>query len=188
MEREADARRGRALSARLALAFIALAACGREPTDKIVGWPPREPIVPVRDVIEDTAPAEPEDVGEPDTAPEVPDVTPETPPCKKIVDMVCELEGRFTDACREARTHVPDDGHAETREACAALYAKFEKDELPRVGSACWRYARELCKTLGDGSEPCKTAQGQVSVRTTRRELRACLGDLLWSATRTFRR
>lgn len=145
--------------------------------------------MPVRDVVEDAAgevvDAEPEVE---DAEPEV-DVAPvELPPCKRIVDLVCDLEGRYTDACREARTHPPDDTHAETREACEALEARFTEHELPRLGSACSRYAREVCKTLGETSEPCRTAQGQVSVRTSRRELRACLGDLLWSQTRLFRR
>ncbi|MFO0751286.1 MAG: hypothetical protein U1F43_37310 [Myxococcota bacterium] len=144
--------------------------------------------MPVRDVIEDTAPEVEEDTAPEDTGPEDVEVVEAVPPCRRIVDLVCELEGRFTDACREARTHVPDDGHPETRDACLELVTRFEKDDIQRVGSACMRYAREVCKTLGAASEPCRTAQGQVSVRTSRRELRACLGDLLWIQTRTFRR
>lgn len=112
----------------------------------------------------------------------------EAPPCHQLVDLVCELQGRFTDACREARTNMPDDAHPETREACRALLADFVERDAARVGSACSRYALEVCKTLGAASEPCKTAQGQVAVLTTRRELKACLGDLLWIRTRTFRR
>jgi len=166
---------------------LAAAACGRDASDKIVGWPPREPIVPVRDVVEDTAPP-PEDTAVAELAPaDVPDAT-ALPPCHQIVDLVCELQGRFTDGCREARSRVPDDGHPETRQACQALLDAFVADDLGRVGSACSRYAREVCKTLGAASEPCRTATGQVSVLTTRRELRACLGDLLWIRTRTFRR
>ncbi|MCC6624474.1 MAG: hypothetical protein IT385_24715 [Deltaproteobacteria bacterium] len=174
------------LALALALA-VALTACRDEPRDKIVGWPPREPIVPRRDVEEDTSPPV-EDVVATEVLAPVEDVAPEVPPCRRIVDLVCELQGRFSDACREAQSRVPDDGHPETRDACTALHASFVADELPRVGSACHRYARELCKTLGEGSEPCRTAKGQVTVLKTRRELRACLGDLLWVRTRTLRR
>lgn len=143
--------------------------------------------MPVRDVVEAPEVEAVADTVVSETVAPV-EVVSEAPPCQKIVDLVCELGGRFTDMCRDAKSAVPDDTHPETRDACLELYTRFEKDELPRVGSACTRYAREVCRTLGEGSESCKTAKGQVQVLTSRRELRACLGDLLWSYTRTFRR
>ena len=164
-----------------------LASCGRSAADKIEGWPPREPIVPVRDVVDAPEVEVVEDTAVVDAAPEA-EVVREPEACHKIADLVCELEGRFTDVCRDARTNVPDDSHPETREQCAVLFAKFTSDELPRVGSACARYANEVCRDLGAGSEPCKTARSAVGVLTQRRQLRACLGDLLWIQTRTFRR
>jgi len=182
-----DERARRALGV-IVLAALALAACRDEPRDKLRGWPPNEPIVPRRDVEEDASPEPLADVVVAEVVTSVADVAPVVPPCRRIVDLVCELQGRFTDACREAQSRVPDDAHPETRDACQALHDTFVADELPRVGSACHRYARDVCKTLGEGSEPCRTAKGQVTVLKSRRELRACLGDLLWIRTRTFRR
>lgn len=172
----------------IALALTLGSACGRAPEDKLVNWPPSEPVVPVRDVIEDA------DVEAPDTAPAPePDTTPvevvepPLPPCAELVRLLCDRWTHFADACREARTRTPDDKHPPTRDACQALVDKINSPET-RWGSPCSRYARALCAESGDTSDRCKAAQARIAVLTTKRDWQACIADLVWFEARTLRR
>jgi hypothetical protein len=174
-------RGGRALAAGLVLC-----ACGRTPEDKLVDWPPKEEIVPygLPEVVDTAAPELP-DTSPPDTAP-VEVAPPPPPPCQALVDHACVLWTAYSDACREARTKVPDDSHPPTREACEALLTRFK--EQTRWGNPCGRYARAVCAASGEASERCKAARARTPVLTERREWNACIADLLWFEARTFRR
>lgn len=163
-----------------------LLACARGPEDRLVGWPPSEDVVPYG-LPDAPAPAPPTvaDSAEPEAAPV--EVAPApSPPCLALVEHACVLWTPFADACREARTKVPDDSHAPTREACAALLAKYQAET--RWGNPCGRYTRALCKESGESSERCKAARARIALLTQRREWNACLADLIWFEARTLRR
>ena len=167
-------------------ALTLLTGCGRGAEDKLVDWPPREDVVPVgRPPEPDTAPPpEPDtsilDLAEVDAAPAP------LPPCHALVEYACELWTPFSDACREARTHIPDDDHPATREACEALLTTYR--EKTSWGNPCGRYARALCAESGEASERCRAARARIAILDTRREWKACIADLLWFEVRTLRR
>lgn len=163
-----------------------IAGCGRGPEDKLVDWPPREDVVPVGLPPEpDTLPAPELDTTAPETV-EV-DVGPAPlPPCRELVEYACELWTPFSDACREARTKVPDDSHPATREACEALLEGYRT--RTSWGNPCGRYARALCAQSGEASERCRAARARIAILDTRREWKACIADLLWFEARTLRR
>lgn len=164
-----------------------LVACGESPGDKILGWPPREPVVPIREVVEAPDVMEVPEVVLPDA--EVADVVPPPAgPCTRLVDVACELWTTFADSCREARRNTPDESHAPTAEQCLALVDRYVKDELPRMGNPCGRLSRAVCKDSGETSERCRSARARVPLLTKRHQWRACLGDLMWFEARTFRR
>lgn len=168
------------------LAVLLLAGCSKDPEDKLVDWPPREDVVPVGLPVEVDTVSSPE----PDTAaPEVAmtDVAPPPlPPCRALVEYACELWTPFSDACREARTRVPDDTHPPTREACAALLEAYRT--RTSWGNPCGRYARAVCAQAGESAERCKAARARVPILDTRREWRACIADLLWFDALALRR
>lgn len=171
----------------LVLVVGACAACGASPEDKILGWPPREPVVPVREVVEAPDVVEVPDLGVVEVA--VVDVAPPPPgPCRQLVDIACELWTPFADSCREARRKPPDESHGPTAEQCQALVDRYVKDELPRMGNPCGRLSRAICKDSGESSERCRSARARVPLLTKRHQWRACLGDLLWFEARTLRR
>lgn len=161
-------------------------ACGKAPEDKLVDWPPKEEVVPWG--LPDAAPpAAPEvvDAAAPEAEPV--EVAPAPlAPCQALVEHACTLWTPFADACREARTKTPDDAHPETREACAALLAKYTGES--RWGNPCGRYARAICAESGEGAERCKAARARIPLLTERREWNACLADLMWFEARTLRR
>lgn len=161
--------------------------CGRDPAAKIVGWPPREPVVPVREVIEAPDQIEPEDAPLADAGPVEVAAAP-MGPCRELAEVACELWTPFADACREAKKSIPDDTHGPTRELCQALVDRYKKDELPRMGNPCGRLARMVCQDAGESSERCRSARARVPLLTKRHQWRACLGDMLWFEARTFRR
>jgi len=113
-------------------------------------------------------------------------VLPPSPPCLALVEYACNLWTPFADACREARTRIPDDLHPETRDACEAILAKHKA--VTSWGNPCGRYARLLCTESGEASERCKSARGRISLLTERREWNACIADILWFETRKLRR
>lgn len=165
---------------------LVLAACSRSPADKLVGWPPSEEVVPygLPEVV-DTTPAPEVEVVELDVGPLEVDAPP-SPPCLALVEHACSLWTPFADACREARTKIPDDSHPATREACEVLLAKHKA--VTSWGNPCGRYARLLCAESGEASERCKSARARVSLLTERREWNACIADILWFEARTLRR
>lgn len=168
------------------LTGLLLAACAKDPEDKLVDWPPREDVVPVGrpPELDSAAPSEPDTV-----APEVAATDaepPPLPPCRALVEYACELWTPFSDACHEARTRVPDDSHPATREACEALLGAYRT--RTSWGNPCGRYARALCAQSGESSERCKAARARVPILDTRREWKACMADLLWFEARTLRR
>ena len=177
--------RRRHVIARAAIA-LALVACAKGPEDKLVDWPPKEDVVPWG--LPDVAPPAVEEVLDAALAEAEPEevAPPPLPPCAALVEHACGLWTRFADACREARTRIPDDGHAPTREACAALLAKYTGET--RWGNPCGRYARAICAESGEGAERCKAARGRIPLLTERREWNACLADLIWFEARTLRR
>lgn len=164
-----------------------LGACPSDSSDKILGWPPSEPVVPIRDVVE--VPDVPPPAEVVDVAVAVAEVAPRpVGPCAELVDIACELWTPFADSCREARRAAPDDTHGPTRDKCQALVDRYKKDELPRLGNPCGRLSRAICKDSGEASERCRSARARVPLLTKRHQWRACLGDLLWFEARTFRR
>lgn len=170
-------------------ACVALAlgvACSRGPIDKLVGWPPSEDVVPygLPEVV-DTTPAPEVDTALPEVGP-VDVAAPPSPPCMALVEHACSLWTPFADACREARTKIPDDAHPATRDACEALLAKHKA--VTSWGNPCGRYARLLCGESGETSERCKAARARVGLLTERREWNACIADILWFEARTLRR
>jgi hypothetical protein len=168
---------------------LAASACGRSsPESRIIGWPPDEPVVALRDAVEAPAPdVSPAEVSDPDGTAEV-DARSPLGPCEELVELGCELWTPFADACREARKSVPDDTHPATREVCAELVARYRKDELPRLKNPCGRLARAICKEAGAASERCKAANARIPLLTDKREWRHCLGELLWFEAKSLRR
>ena len=180
------------LARALGWALLGLAGCGQKAGDKVVGWPPTEggppyarapvdedayaPDVLEPEVVADTASL---DVGDGETTP--------LPPCAALVAQACELWGPHSDACAEARRHVPDDGHAATAEACQALLTRFVHDEIPR-GGGCWRWVASVCRELGQESERCREVKTLLPLVKTKRETRICLGDWIWFEARALRR
>lgn len=165
---------------------VALLACGKDPHDRLLGWPPREDVVPygLPEVVDTYEPPEVEEVVAEVVDVEV--VPPPLPPCAALVEHACNLWTPFADACREARTKIPDDGHAITREACAALLARFQGEQ--RHGNPCGRYSRAICAESGEASERCVASRRRTGLLTERREWNACLADLIWFEARLFRR
>lgn len=160
-------------------------ACGKSGDDKVSGWPP-----PRGELYEPDT--EPVDTEEPDTW-EPPDTearaadTLEDTPCAWLVALACDLYGPWSDPCSEARAHPPDDDHAPTRTRCEELVKHFTEVELGRVGGACYRYARALCKGEGHESAQCKKALGRAPRLPALAQKRACLGDLLIYEARDLR-
>lgn len=180
---------GGARVAGVALAALAAAACARAPADKIHGWPPPdgafEDTVELPDTVEppDTAVAAVED-----TTPEDPDALP-TEPCAAVIELACRFYGQHSDECHEARTRVPDGADPETRAVCEELVARFTTGEdATSYVNPCHRYARRLCKAMGNEARACQSAAGAVSRLTAPRQKRACLGDLLIFEARGLRR
>jgi hypothetical protein len=169
------------------LISLLMAACGESPGDKILGWPPRESVVAVREVVEAPEVVEVPDVVALDVA-DVEVALPPPGPCTRLVDVACELWTTFADSCREARRDTPDESHGPTAEQCQVLVDRYVKDELPRMGNPCGRLSRAICKDSGETSERCRSAKARVPLLTKRHQWRACLGDLLWFEARTFRR
>jgi len=172
----------------LALCVVGLvgSGCTSDPADKLIGWPPTEPVVAVRDVA-----VAPDALDEPDVVVDTRPVEvapPPVGPCRELVNIGCELWTPFADACREAQKNIPDDTHGPTRDLCQALVDRYKKDELPRIGNPCGRLAKAICKEGGDTSERCRSARARVPLLTKRHQWHACLGDLLWFEAKTFRR
>jgi hypothetical protein len=168
-----------------------LLACEEPPSAKIRGWPLTPADRALLAMPEADAGAQQEDASPPEPPPEPeepPIIAPARGPCTRLLDLACELYGDYNDGCREARAKPPDESHPQTRDACAELLTRFQETELPRVGGACYRYTRSLCRVHGEGSERCRTARATIQLARSRREWRICLGDWLLLETRTFRR
>lgn len=163
--------------------------CQGKPEDKLVNWPPQEPVIPAHLIPE----PEPEPELEPEPAP--PPVQPPAPPplqpCEELLGLACEFWTPHADACREARASKLDDSHGPTREACQQLVARYRKEDAAMTGNPCGRYVRMLCANDGRGygpnSEYCKSAQSRLPLLNKRYQWRACLGDMLWFETRGLR-
>ncbi|MCB9736226.1 MAG: hypothetical protein H6745_26870 [Deltaproteobacteria bacterium] len=65
---------------------------------------------------------------------------------------------------------------------------RFTETELGRVGGACYRYARVLCKGEGYESAACKKASTAAGRLPALAQKRTCLGDWLMYETRELRR
>ncbi len=180
-------------AARILLAALLFAACGRAPEDKIKGWPP-PPAPPRAPGVPDVAPPPPPDTSEPVDEPEIgaPDPDGDSPlplpddPCEAVVALACHFFGEYTDDCGEARTRVPDSADPETRAACEVLVTRFLGEEQENRVSPCRRFARKVCQADGYPSRACRRARGHISKLRGERK-RVCLGDLILWETRDLR-
>lgn len=100
--------------------------------------------------------------------------------CRGLIDAACELLGRFSQECAEARAATPGLLSEDLDGQCDEALARFRDrygDEVPP--SACRHLADLVCQGAGAGTEACEEARVRAKVLRKPYLRRACLGDLL---------